>query len=389
MKSLNIPRNVWIVGWVSFFMDVGSEMVYPLVPLFLTSTLHASVSMVGVIEGIAESTASLLKLFSGAVADRFGKNKLLMGIGYALSTVSRPALALATGWGTVLAARFIDRTGKGIRTSPRDAIIAASTPPDRLGLAFGFHRAMDTAGAVVGPSVALLLLAFWPAEYRLVFWLSILPGLIAVLLIFVFISPDRPRPPSWPSFSWSRKGFNSGFLRFLFIIGLFSLGNSSNAFLILKAQHAGMTSFWISAVYLIFNATYVALSVPAGMIADRVGREVMVLVGFVLFALVYAGLALAESSWAIGSLFALYGAYMGLSDGAQRAYIATLVPEHRRATGFGLYHMVIGIALLPASLFAGFLWDYLSPAAPFWFGSALAGLAAILFLSMTPIRKPS
>jgi MFS family permease len=375
------------VGWVSFFMDVSSEMVYPLVPLFLTTTLHASISVVGVIEGIAESTASLLKLFSGALADRFGKNKLLMGIGYGLSTASRPALALAAGWGTVLAARFTDRAGKGIRTSPRDAIIAASTPPDRLGLAFGFHRALDTAGAVVGPSVALLLLAFWPADYRLVFWLSIVPALIAILLIVIFISPDRPRPSLMPSFSWSLQGFNNGFLRFLLIIGLFSLGNSSNAFLILKAQHVGLTAFWISAVYLIFNVTYVALSVPAGMIADRIGREVMVMAGFVLFALVYGGLALSESQWAIGGLFMLYGVYMGLSDGVQRAYIATLVPEHRKATGFGMYHMVIGIALLPANLIAGYLWDHFSSAAPFWFGSALAVLAAILFVSMIPRRR--
>ena len=367
-------------------MDVSSEMVYPLVPLFLSSTLGASKSVIGLIEGIAEAAASLLKLFSGVLADRFGKNKLLMGLGYGLSTGSRPLLALATGWGWVLIARFTDRVGKGIRTAPRDAIIAASTPPERLGVAFGFHRALDTAGAVVGPAVALLILAIWIADYRLVFWLSILPGLIAVLLIMWFITPDGRAPEMGVKFSWSLQGFDGRFVGFLAVIGLFSLGNSSNAFLILKAQHAGMTSFWVSASYLIFNATYVLLSIPAGIIADRIGREKVVLAGFILFALAYAGFALADSVWAIGGLFVLYGTYMGLSDGVQRAYLATLVPDNRKATGFGLYHMVVGIAILPASLIAGLLWDHISAAAPFWFGSVSALLAAILFVALSAGR---
>jgi sugar phosphate permease len=186
-----IPRNVWVAGWVSFFMDVSSEMVYPLVPLFLSSTLGASKSTIGFIEGLAEATASLLKLWSGALADRFGKNKVLMGVGYGISTASRPLLAMAGGWGLVLTSRMVDRAGKGIRTAPRDAIIALSTTPERLGTAFGFHRAMDTAGAVVGPALALLLLALWPSDYRAVFWWSVVPGTVAVLLIVFFIAADR------------------------------------------------------------------------------------------------------------------------------------------------------------------------------------------------------
>jgi len=379
MISKHIPRNVWIAGWVSFFMDVSSEMVYPLVPLFLTSSLGASKSIVGLIEGIAEAAASLLKLFSGVVADRFGKNKLLMGLGYGISTASRPLLALAPGWGTVLAARFADRVGKGIRTAPRDAIIAASTPPERLGLAFGFHRALDTAGAVVGPALALIILSVWVSDYRVVFWLSIVPGVVAVTLIVWFINADGPVPSMRTQALWSLRGLDPRLTGFLLVIGLFSIGNSSNAFLILKAEHVGVSPAWISGLYLAFNVTYALLSVPAGMLADRFGPKKMILYGFVLFALVYAGFAMATSVWQIAGLFIGYGLYMGVADGVQRAYIATLIPAEQKATGFGLYHMVVGLAILPASLIAGLLWDSVGPVAPFAFGATMATLAAVLF----------
>lgn len=378
-----IPRNVWVTGWVSFFMDVSSEMVYPLVPLFLSSSLGASKSVIGLIEGIAEAAASVLKLFSGALADRFGKHKLLMGLGYGISTASRPVLALATGWGMVLISRFTDRVGKGIRTAPRDAIIAASTPPERLGLAFGFHRALDTAGAVVGPAVALLILAIWTADYRLVFWLSIIPGVLAVALIIFFITADGSAPLMKTKFSWSLHGFDARFVGFIAVVGLFSLGNSSNAFLILKAEHAGIGPAWISGVYLAFNATYVLVSIPGGVLADRIGMRPVIAGSFVLFALVYAGFALADTPWPIAGLFVLYGVYMGFTEGVQRAYLATLVPSERTATGFGLYHMIVGVAILPASLIAGFLWDHVGPAAPFWFGAGMAALAAILFAGLS------
>lgn len=382
-----IPRNVWVAGWVSFFMDVSSEMVYPLVPLFLSSTLGVSKSAVGLIEGLAEATASVLKLFSGALADRFGKNKFLMGLGYGISTASRPLLAMAGGWGMVLTGRMADRTGKGIRTAPRDAIIALSTSPDRLGSAFGFHRAMDTAGAVVGPALALLLLAFWPSDYRLVFWCSILPGIVAVLLIVFFISADGPAPIRREAFTLSLHGFDSGFMRFMLVIGLFSLGNSSNAFLILKAEQVGMSGGWISAVYLTFNAVYAAMSMPAGMAADRLGRRLIIIAGFGLFACVYAGAALATTPWHMAGLFVIYGFYMGLTDGVQRAYLATLIPDHRKATGFGLYHMIVGLAILPASVVAGTLWDHVGPAAPFWFGAAMSASAMVLFVALGPKRS--
>jgi MFS family permease len=374
---------VWVAGWVSFFMDVSSEMVYPLVPLFLSSTLGVSKSVVGLIEGIAEAAASLLQLFSGALADRFGKNKLLMGLGYGISAASRSILASAGGWGTVLVARFTDRAGKGIRTAPRDAIIASSTEPERLGLAFGFHRALDQAGAVVGPAIAILILAVWTADYRLVFWLSVIPGLLSVLLIVWFIETDGPAPPFRAPFSWSLHGFDSRFLGFMLVVGLFSLGNSSNAFLILKAEYVGVNPDRIAGIYLVYNLLYALVSVPAGLLADRFGAQRIVLGGFVLFAAIYAGFALAVTDWHIAALFVLYGAYAGLTQGVQRAYLALLVPEAHKATGFGLYHMVVGIAILPASLVAGWLWDAVGPAAPFWFGSGMALTAGVLFSAIS------
>ena len=383
MKTTKIPRNVWVAGWVSFFMDVSSEMVYPLVPLFLSSTLGASKSVIGLIEGIAESSASVTKLFSGVLADRFGKHKLLMTLGYGISTASRPVLALATGWGLVLTARFTDRVGKGFRTAPRDAIIAASTESDRLGLAFGIHRTLDTAGAIVGPAVALLILAVWAADYRSVFWLSILPGLVSIALIAWIITPGgRSRIMSGTS-SWSFRGLGTPFVGFLLVVGLFSLGNSSKAFMILKAQHVGVTPMWITGIYMAFNVSYVLVSIPAGVLADRLGKPPVIIAGFILFALVYAGFAMAANLWAILGLFILYGVYMGLTEGVQRAYLATLVPEGRMATGFGLYHMIVGLAILPASLIAGMLWDHISPAAPFWFGTGMAVLATLAFIALT------
>jgi len=381
MKLPSLPRNVWVAGWVSFCMDVSSEMVYPLVPLFLSSTLGASKSAIGLIEGLAEATASLLKLFSGVLADRLGKNKLLMELGYGISTASRPILALATAWGVVLASRLTDRIGKGIRTAPRDAIIAASTRSEHLGLAFGVHRAMDTAGAVVGPAVALAILAFWAGDYRLVFWLSMIPGALAVALIVWFIHEDRPTPAAQTSARWVLRGWDARFLGFLGAVGLFSLGNSSNAFLILKAQHVGAEPALISGVYLAFNLVYVLTSIPGGLLADRFGRPAMILTGFGLFGISYAGVALAVSVWQIIAGFLLYGCYMGLTDGVQRAYLAELAPPDRKATGFGLYHMVVGLGILPASLMAGVLWDYVGPAAPFWFGALLALLAALVFVA--------
>ncbi|RMH02813.1 MAG: MFS transporter [Nitrospirae bacterium] len=364
-------------------MDVSSEMVYPLVPLFLSSSLGASKFVIGTIEGIAEAAASFLKLFSGLLADRFHRYKLLMGLGYGISTCSRPLLALATHWGIVLTARFIDRTGKGLRTAPRDALIVAATPQTQLGMVFGFHRSMDTAGAILGPALAFGLLAVWPADYRLVFWLSVVPATLAVGLILFGIRADQPSSPaSRFTWSWSLRGLDARFVGFLLVIGVFSLGHASTAFLLLKAEHAGVSSAWISGLYLLLNITHFLLLMPSGMLSDRIGRERVIILGFSLFIAAYSGLAWFANPWSLGGFFVLYGMYMGMTEGVLRAYVATLVSERQRATGFGLYHMVAGIMIFPANVIAGMLWDHIGPAAPFWFGSGLAALAIGLFVGV-------
>ncbi len=388
-KFLGFGKNVTIAGLVSFFMDVSSEMIYPLVPLFLANVLGVNKSVIGLIEGIAESTASLLKVFSGWFSDRIGNRKLLMALGYGISTLSRPFVALATGWQHVLGSRFIDRLGKGVRTAPRDAIIAESADKTHLGRAFGFHRAMDTMGAVVGPAVAFFLLGILSNDYRKVFWLSMIPGVIAVLLIISFITEkkkafashaDRPK--------MTMKHFNWRFKFFVIITALFAVGNSSDVFLILRAEQKGIKPAMIPVVYLIFNLVYSLSSIPAGMAADKFGKKRVILSGFILFAALYYGFAVAGSATAIWVLFGLYGLFMGLTEGIQKAFLATIIPQDFKATAFGVYNTVVGLAMFPASLIGGWLWDHVSPSATFYFGSATATLSAILFIAfMMVIRK--
>ncbi|MGD9975121.1 MAG: MFS transporter [Desulfatirhabdiaceae bacterium] len=379
-KFFGFDKNVTVAGLVSFFMDVSSEMIYPLVPLFLANVIGVNKSVIGLIEGIAESTASLLKVFSGWFSDRIGNRKWLMAAGYGISTLSRPVIALASGWHQVMGSRFIDRFGKGIRTAPRDAIIAESTDAGFLGRAFGFHRSMDTLGAVVGPALAFWLLQILSNDYRQVFWLSMIPGMIAVFLIIFFISekkrirpdPERPR--------LSLKQFDLRFRYFLVIAAIFALGNSSDVFLILKAQEVGVSTSMIPVVYLMFNLVYSLSAIPSGMAADRFGKKRLILLGFVLFAILYYGFARATSIRHIWILFGMYGLFMGLTEGIQKAYLTTIIPSDFKATAFGIYNTVVGIATLPASLVGGWLWDSVSPSATFYFGSITAGISALLFV---------
>lgn len=397
-RVLGLERNVFAAGAVSFFMDVSSEMVYPLVPLFLSTVLGVPKSVIGLIEGVAESTASLLKVASGWYSDRIGRRKELMGAGYAISTLSRVGLALAGSWSHVLGARFVDRVGKGIRTAPRDAIIADSSPVREMARSFGFHRAMDQFGAVLGPAVAFLILTGRPGDYRTVFWVSLIPGLVAVAVVVLFIKERRrPRVGAAAGRSAARSNRSPGagalppatlrgklrrlrgpLLGYLVVAALFSFGNSSDAFLILRAEDVGVGVALIPLVYLVFNLVYSGLSVPAGLLADRFGRKRLLVFGYVMFALTYAGLALARSPVHIWALFILYGIYMGFADGNGRALLAELAPADRRATAFGAYHSVVGVAALPSSAVAGVLWDRVSPAAPFWLGAATALAAAFL-----------
>lgn len=375
-----LESNVFFTGLVSFFMDVSSEMIYPLVPLFLANTLGVNISMIGLIEGIAEATASLLKVFSGWFSDLLGKRKGLMLAGYATSTLSRPIIALAVSWQQVFLSRFVDRLGKGIRTAPRDAIIAESTEPTHLGRAFSFHRSMDTMGAVIGPAVALLLLQRRSNSYQSVFWLSILPGLVAVLIIVFFVkegSRFKKVAASLPQLTFKHFDWRVRF--FILIAALFALGNSSDAFLILKAQQVGVPSVLIPAVYLTFNLVYTFSAIPAGMAADRYGKKRLILLGFLLFSGLYFGFGVASTPMTIWILFGAYGIFMGLTEGIQKAFLASILPADYKATAFGVYATCVGLATLPSSVIAGILWEKVSPAATFYFGSSTAALSAILF----------
>jgi MFS family permease len=380
-RFFGFGKNVTIAGLVSFFMDVSSEMIYPLVPLFLSNVLGVNKSLIGLIEGVAESTASLLKVFSGWFSDRIGNRKWLMAAGYGISALSRPIIAVATGWQHVMGSRFIDRFGKGVRTAPRDAIIAESSEKTHLARAFGFHRSMDTMGAVAGPALAFFLLGLFSNNYRTVFWISMIPGAIAVLLVIFFIAEkkkafiahsERPKL-TLGHFDWKFKFF-------LLIATLFAIGNSSDVFLILRAQQIGIPTLMIPVVYLVFNLVYSVSSIPAGIAADRFGRKRVILLGFVLFAVLYYGFAIAGDTSAIWALFAFYGLFMGLTEGIQKAFLATIIPSDFKATAFGVYNTAVGVAMFPASLIGGWLWDHISPSATFYFGAMTAGLSAALFI---------
>ncbi len=380
-KFFGFDRNVTIAGLVSFFMDVSTEMIYPLVPLFLANVLNVNKSIIGLIEGIAESTASLLKVFSGWFSDRIGNRKWFMAAGYGISTLSRPIVAIATTWHHVMGSRFMDRFGKGVRTAPRDAIIAESTNKAFLGRAFNFHRSLDTMGAVVGPAAAFFFLGIFSNDYRKVFWLSMIPGAIAVLLIIFFITEkkksfkDRSERPKL-----TLKHFDWRFKFFVAIATLFAIGNSSDVFLILRAQQIGISPAMIPVVYLLFNLVYSFSAIPVGIVADRFGRKRIILLGFVLFAIVYYGFAVVNDPITIWVLFAFYGIFMGLTEGIQKAFLATIIPSGFKATAFGVYNTAVGLAMFPASLIGGLLWDNISPSATFYFGVITATLSAVLFV---------
>jgi len=388
-KFFGFGKNVFVAGLVSFFMDISSEMIYPLVPLFLSNVLGVNKSVIGLIEGIAESTASLLKVFSGWFSDRIGNRKWLMAAGYGISTLSRPIVALAAGWQHVMGSRFIDRFGKGVRTAPRDAIIAEASEKTHLGRAFGFHRSMDTMGAVVGPALAFFLLGLFSNNYRWVFWLSMIPGAIAVLLIIFFITekkkaslPHSERP------KLTLKHFDWRFKFFVLIATLFAIGNSSDVFLILRAQQIGIPTVMIPILYLLFNLIYSLSAIPAGIAADRFGKKRVILLGFVLFAVLYYGFAVAEDARAVWILFGFYGVFMGLTEGIHKAFLATIIPTDFKATAFGVYNTSVGLAMLPASLIGGWLWDHVSPSATFYYGAITAVLSVMLFIIfITVVRR--
>ncbi|MBU4076219.1 MAG: MFS transporter [Euryarchaeota archaeon] len=404
-----VKKNVFILGLVSFFTDISSEMLYPIIPLFLTAILHAPMSVVGLIEGIAESTASLLKVVSGWLSDKSGERKPFMIYGYSLSTIAKPLLAFAATWHFVLAARFLDRFGKGLRSSARDALIADSTEAQYRGKAFGFHRSLDSIGAVIGPLIALLLLYYldknhWDldASYRMIFLIAFIPAIISVLLLLFFVTEKAGERKDDLKFRLS--DFSRDFKIFLLISVVFAIGNSSNAFLILRANDifgnfggvpsiitSTFGSFVVVAVviltYVIYNITYSLFSMPAGMLSDRIGRRNVMIGGFLIFSIVYLGFAITNAGYLVWILFAIYGFYIAMTDGVSKAYAVDLVPADKRGTAIGLYYTATGLMALAASIIAGLLWDLAGASAPFLFGSAMALVAAVMLVMLLPARN--
>lgn len=385
-EILGFPRNVFVLGLVSLFMDVSSEMIYPLIPLYLNNVLHTSKTSIGLIEGIAESTASILKVFSGWLSDRLGKRKALIFWGYGISVFSRPILATATSWMHVLVYRFTDRVGKGVRTAPRDAIIADSTKKEILGKAFGFHRSMDTVGAMIGPAIAFLLLGIFHDSLQTVFWVSIIPGAFAILTVALFVRDVKgSRGAEKPKISL--KGLDRRFKMFLLVVAVFTLGKTSEAFLVLRAQDLGVRTGLIPVLYLVFNLVSASLSTPAGILADRVGKRRVILGSYILFSLTFAGFALATSAFHAWILFGIYGLFVAVNEGVQRAYVATIINPEIKATGYGIYHTITGLAALPSAIIGGALWQNIGPEALFFYGAAMALLSCVLFAPMIVSRK--
>lgn len=386
-----ISRNVFVLGLVSFAADISSEMLYPVLPVFLTATLGAPVSLVGVIEGVAEGTASTSKVASGWWSDRLPRRRPLIALGYGLSALGKLLLALAFVWPQALLARFSDRLGKGTRTAPRDALIAESSPTLARGRAFGSHRAMDTAGAVLGPLLGLALVAsLGEGRLRLIFLLAVLPAALSVALVSLAREPLRARARSREVGQWRLdvRGAPRAYWLFLGVSALFAFGNSSDAFLLLRAQDLGLELTAVVLAYVVFNTTYALFSFPAGAVSDRIGRRPLLAGGFLAFGIVYLGLALAGDVSAVWPLFAGYGLTMALTEGVGRAWIADLAPPERRGAFVGLYHTTIGLSAVVASVLAGVLWDQVGPPAPFALGGAI-GLTAAALILFVPSRPAS
>jgi MFS family permease len=389
--TAKIAPNVWALGVVSFLTDFSTEMIYPLLPLFLTQTLGASKLFVGVLEGIAESTASLLKLFSGWMADRIGRRKPLVFAGYTLSSLSKPLVALAAAPGHVLAVRLADRVGKGVRTAPRDALLADSVAPEQRGRAFGLQRTMDHAGALLGPLAAWPLLTAMGGDFRPVFALATVPGLLCIAVILLFVREIPPAAPSLgaPPPALTLRPFDAPFRRYVVVLFLFTLGNSSDAFLLLRAHQVGLRAEHVPLAWVLLHVVKMTASLPAGMLSDRLGRRPLILAGWTVYAAVYLGLALAAHTWQIWALFLVYGLYFGLTEGVEKAFVADLVPAELRGTAYGVFNFAIGVGAFPASALMGALWEWAGPGVAFGFGAALALVAVLLFLASVRPQETS
>jgi MFS family permease len=387
-----LHRNVWVMTFTSMLTDISSEMLANLVPLFLYNVLGVRTSLIGLIDGIAESTASITKIFAGYISDRMHQRKWLAVLGYGLSTIAKPFYYLATTWGGVLGIRFTDRVGKGIRTAPRDALLAGSTEPEKRGLAFGIQRAGDTAGAFIGILIAMLIIAFTQKNsailtrptFQTLVLVSIVPAVLAVLILAIGAKEIKPKDGAAKPLL-SLKGMDKRFLIYLGVTILFTLGNSSDSFIILRGQERGLTLLQVMGMLLTFNAIYSILSTPIGILSDKIGRRRMILLGWLMYALIYLGFALSKTGGGIWALFGLYGVYYAFTEGSGKALIADLVPDEKRGTAYGLYAMAVGLSALPASAIAGILWQGLGnwaglgAPAPFFFGAGMSLVAGLLF----------
>jgi MFS family permease len=405
-KSNRNWRNIYLLGAVSFFNDFASEMIYPLIPVFINSVLGLGAAFIGIIEGIAETTNSLVKLFSGYFSDKFNKRKAFVIAGYTISNLLRPLIGIVSSWGGLLFLRFSDRVGKGIRTAPRDALIGDSAPAQRRGFAFGFHRSMDHLGAVVGSLVASLILYVFLLDIRKVFLLSIIPGIIAILIIIFGVKEVTRK------INGQKKGLNTNAIKgensdtkkdgkivkksilnfrefktlggrfsyFLSILVIFALGNSTDAFLLLRASNLGIKTAVIPLLWAVHHISKAIFSTLGGHISDKIGRKTMIICGWVVYFLTYFGFAFANVPYMIWVLFVFYGLFFGFTEGVEKAFVCDMVPKENLGTAYGFYNLAIGISALPASLIFGFVWKVFSFKAAFIMGACIAAVALIMLL---------
>ena len=399
-KYKNLSPNVLALSLVSLLNDTSSEIIYPLLPAFLAITLGASPFAIGLIEGFAETVSSLLKLFSGYLSDKFEKRKLLAFAGYSLSGLLRPLLAFVSSWQQVLVLRVTDRTGKGIRGAPRDALIADSTAPENRGFAFGFNRAADHLGAVVGPLIAFALLYLWAEnptnptanDYSNIFLVAAIPAVLGVFVIAFFVKDTKHETDKTENITpikLSLKEFDGNFKRFLIVISLFTLSNSTDAFLLLRAEQSGVATYMLPLLWVFLHISKVIFSIIGGDLSDRIGRKKMIFAGWVLYALVYFGFAFVDSSWQTWALFFIYGAFFGLTEGVEKALVADLVEPEKRGTAFGFYNLAFGITVFPASLIFGAVWTQFGAETAFLVSASISIIAAVLLLTVNVKPKQS
>ena len=397
-KIWGVHANVFFLGLTSLLTDVSSEMIFTLLPLFLANVLSTPTAVIGLVGGLSDSTEAVFKIFSGRLSDKIHRPKLLAVLGYSLATVAKPFMYLAASWGTVTAIRMSDRVGKGIRESPRDALVADSTHPEERGRSFGLRQAMDTTGAVMGLVLAAVIIylvqgdgtQITRASYRWLVLGSIIPAVLAVAVLLIFVQEKRHASENGRqegvSPSHQKSPFDLRFKIFLLILAVFTLGNFSDFFVILRAQHLNVPLIEVVMMLVLFNITYALTALPSGILSDKVGRKRLIILGWSIYAVIYLGFALAANVWQTWLLFAGYGIYYGAFQGVGKAFVADLVPAERRGTAYGLYNGVSSLALLPASLIAGWLWAAFNPSASFYFGAGMAFVAmlGVIFLIKEP-----